>query len=133
MIGIDPAEFAAESGGRPLVATVLHGPGQLCKCQPRQEVLRAAEARGQVNKADGSRLLAADTGLGRQQQGAVSLVHLPARFSRTQHFLAGLALAEVARTMQRTGDEGAAARLSSELHRTYPNHPLHESGEADSP
>jgi hypothetical protein len=77
--------------------------------------------------------LLAETGIGRRQTGAVSLVHLPARFSRTQHFLAGLALAELARTMQHRGDEGAAARLRSELRRTYPNHPLHASVEADSP
>ena len=77
--------------------------------------------------------LLGETGLGRQQTGAVSLVHLPARFSRTQHFLAGLALAELARTMQHRGDEGSAARLRSELRRSYPNHPLHETGEADSP
>ena len=76
--------------------------------------------------------LLAETGLGRRQTGAVSLVHLPARFSRTQHFLAGLALAELIRTMHLDGDEGSADRLRNELGRSYPNHPLHDSGEADS-
>ena len=137
-----PIELAGPAGDHPGVELLV----RLNTCRSQSPDERSA-AREQLRRAIPSMpawaeawsryrigvSLLSETGLGRQQQGAVSLVHLPARFSRTQHFLAGLALAEVARTMQRTGDEGAAARLSSELHRTYPNHPLHENGEADSP
>ncbi len=69
--------------------------------------------------------LLAESGVARHQQGAVSLIHLPARYGRSQPFLAGLALAEAARTLQGDGDLEAAATLRLELQRSYPNHPLH--------
>ncbi len=73
--------------------------------------------------------LLAENGVGRRQQGAVSLIHLPASFGRTHPFLAGLALAQVARAMKREGDAAAAGTLLNELQRTYPNHPLHMAGD----
>ncbi len=59
-----------------------------------------------------------------RQEGAVSLIHLPARFGRTQPYLAGLSLDRVAQFLEQTGDAGAAAALRHELQRSYSNHPL---------
>ncbi len=69
--------------------------------------------------------LLSESGIGRRNKGAVSLIHLPARFNRTHPYLAGLALAEVAVALDQAGDAAAAGRLRSELNRIYPNHPLH--------
>ncbi len=69
--------------------------------------------------------LLAETGIGRRNKGAVSLIHLPARFKRTHPFLAGLALAEVAAALDNADDAAAAGRRRSDLNRIYPNHPLH--------
>ena len=72
--------------------------------------------------------LLGEKGIGRRHQGEVSLIYLPASFGRTHPFLAGLALALVARAMERDGNAAAAATLREELQRTYPNHPLHADG-----
>ena len=69
-----------------------------------------------------------DGGLGPLQQGTVNLVHLPARFSATQPYLVGLALARGAEAMDRAGDPDAAAVLRGQLQRTFPHHPVHETG-----
>ncbi len=60
----------------------------------------------------------------RRQQGMVQLIHVPAKFSRSHPYLAGLALAWVAEVQRADGDEEAAALLESELLRRFPNHPL---------
>ncbi len=98
---------------------------QLRRAIPKMPAWAEAWARYQIGVS-----LLAEKGIGRQQKGAVSLIHLPARFNRTQPFLAGLALAEVAAALDRTDDAAAAATLRSELNRIYPNHPLHASSGA---
>ena len=50
-----------------------------------------------------------------RQRGAVNLIHLPARFARTQPYLAGLALMRVAELLEQTGDVEAATELRSQL------------------
>ena len=74
------------------------------------------------------RSLVAEEGIARKQEGAVSLVHVPARFGRSQTFLAGLALAYASRALAETGASGDAANLLAELGRSYPRHPLHTIG-----
>ncbi len=96
---------------------------QLRRAIPSMPTWARAWARYQIGVS-----LLAEEGVGRRQKGAVSLIHLPARFGRTHPFLAGLALAQVARAMEREGDAAAAGTLLNELQRTYPNHPLHSSG-----
>jgi hypothetical protein len=73
-----------------------------------------AWARYQVGVA-----LLAEDALDAKQEGAVSLVHLPARFGRSQPFLAGLALNRIAQFLEQTGDTGAAAGLRHELERIW--------------
>ena len=70
-----------------------------------------------------------DSGIGQRQQGMVSLIHLPARFGRSQPYLAGLALAYVTDALRQSGDADAAAGLAVELQRSFPNHPVHAAGE----
>ncbi len=55
--------------------------------------------------------------------GLFQLVHLPARFSRSQRYLAGLALAVMSVESLRRGDERSAERLRDELERAHPAHP----------
>ena len=69
--------------------------------------------------------LVGETGIGRQQQGIVSLLHVPARFANSQPYLTGLALAYAAKALEATGDREGAASLSVELRRILPNHPVH--------
>lgn len=95
---------------------------QLRRAIPKMPPWAEAWSRYQIGVS-----LLAEKGVGRRQKGAVSLIYLPARFSRTHAFLAGLALAEVAAVLDREDDAAAAATLRSELNRIYPNHPLHMS------
>lgn len=60
-----------------------------------------------------------------REQGMVSLLHLPARFSATQPYLAGLALAVVAETLEAEGEQEAADRMWAELATRHPGHPVH--------
>jgi hypothetical protein len=69
--------------------------------------------------------LVGETGVGRQQQGIVSLLHVPARFANSQPYLTGLALAYATKALEATGDREGAASLRVELRRTLPNHPVH--------
>lgn len=69
--------------------------------------------------------LVGETGIGRQQQGIVSLLHVPARFADSQPYLTGLALAYAAKALEATGDSEGAASLRVELRRSLPNHPVH--------
>ncbi len=74
------------------------------------------------------RSLIAEGGIAGQQQGAVSLIHLPARFGRSQAFLAGLALAHASWALEQAGASGDAQDLLAELGKSYPRHPLHTIG-----
>ena len=71
------------------------------------------------------RSLLGESGIGRQQRGLLNLVHLPARFARSQPYLAGLALAWAAEASEARGDDATAAVFRAELARRLPNHPLH--------
>lgn len=69
--------------------------------------------------------LISEDGQGRQQQGVVNLLHVPARFVRSQPYLAGLALFSASKAMSILGDFEAADALNVELRLTLPNHPVH--------
>lgn len=69
--------------------------------------------------------LISEDGQGRQLQGIVNLLHLPARFVRSQPYLAGLALYDASKALNALGDFEAADALSIELRRILPNHPIH--------
>lgn len=56
--------------------------------------------------------------------GIVQLVHLPARFSRTHPYLAGLCLTEASAALADLGDRVGAASLRRELLDNYPEHPV---------
>jgi hypothetical protein len=74
------------------------------------------------------RSLIAERGIAAKQQGAVSLIHLPARYGRSQAFLAGLALAHASWALEQAGASGDATDLLAELGQSYPRHPLHTIG-----
>lgn len=54
--------------------------------------------------------------------GMLQLLHLPARFSRSQHHLAAIALAEVGRELHLRGDADALAAIRRELASGYRGH-----------
>ena len=56
-------------------------------------------------------------------RGVLQLLHLPARFSASQPYLAGVALAEASLELERMGDAEGATTLRQLLDRTDPNHP----------
>lgn len=58
------------------------------------------------------------------QHGLVSLAHLPARYSSSQPYLAGMALWRIAEQIEAEDGQPAAASLRSELLRQYPGHPI---------
>lgn len=60
---------------------------------------------------------------GRRLDGLFELVHLPARFSRSQGYLCGVALAIMSDEARARGDTPAAERLRRELEERHPNHP----------
>jgi hypothetical protein len=59
-----------------------------------------------------------------RQRGMVNLLHLPARFARTQPYLAGLALERAAGALERLGQAEPAASLRAELAAAFPGHPI---------
>lgn len=59
-------------------------------------------------------------GMQAREEGAVHLIHLPARFGRTQPYLAALGLGYVAETLKRDGNDEGAERMRAQLQRTYP-------------
>lgn len=69
--------------------------------------------------------LISEDGQGRQLQGVVSLLHVPARFIRSQPYLSGLALFEASKALNDLEDHEEADALDSELSSTLPNHPIH--------
>ena len=74
---------------------------------------RAGIGRSLVVEAD------ADT----RRRGVLSLLHIPARFARTQRHLAAMCLAEASVVLERNGDAASASILRSELARVFPDHP----------
>jgi hypothetical protein len=65
-----------------------------------------------------------ESGVGRQQLGMVNLARLPATFSASQPYLAGLSLARLAEVLEAGGETEVANGLRNELRRAYPNHPV---------
>lgn len=61
---------------------------------------------------------------GQRTEGLFNLLHLPARFSNTQPYLAGIALAEASIELERIGNAEGAARLRDHLADVEPNHPV---------
>jgi hypothetical protein len=68
--------------------------------------------------------LLAEEGRGRRQQGLVSLAHLPARFARSQPFLAGLSLGYMAAGLDQTGDSAGAGTMRAQVQSSFPDHPV---------
>jgi hypothetical protein len=58
-----------------------------------------------------------------RQAGVLQLLTLPARFGKSQPYLAGIALAEASAALRDLGDPAGADVLAAELFKTYPNHP----------
>lgn len=58
----------------------------------------------------------------RHQLGLVNLAHLPSRYSTTNPYLAGLALARMIESLESLGNLQAAASLRAELERRFPGH-----------
>ena len=56
--------------------------------------------------------------------GIVELLHLPARFSETHPYLAGLALAEASVALRGLGDDTGADALLKDLMARHPDHPV---------
>jgi hypothetical protein len=56
--------------------------------------------------------------------GVVELLHLPARFSRSHPYLAGLCLAEASAALADLGDSAGAAALRKDLFDLFPDHPV---------
>ncbi|MFN0132946.1 MAG: hypothetical protein ACKVW3_10540 [Phycisphaerales bacterium] len=81
-----------------------------------------AWARAWCHAAIGRSLLI-EPELERRQQGLIELLAIPAELSTAHPYLAGLALAESASTLQALGDGTGAATLASELAERYPGHP----------
>lgn len=79
----------------------------------REAWARAAIGRSLLRSEDG----------GERRRGVVELMHVPARFMRTQPYLAGVCLADAAGALEADGLGGAAAVLRAELERALPGHP----------
>jgi hypothetical protein len=93
----------------------------------RERLLRQAEPLGDWAQAwaryfVGVSLLA-ESGEDARLEGIVSLLHVPARFSDTQPYLAGLALAESSQELAASGNAEAAVAVDEELRRSFPRHP----------
>lgn len=76
----------------------------------------------------GSSLLE-EEGVGRKQRGLVALIHLPARFSGLQPYLAGLALDRAREGAEKLNMNELADRLRVELERNWSNHPIRRTTE----
>ncbi len=70
------------------------------------------------------RSLVREPGLDDRQAGILQLLHVPARFARSQPYLAGLALAEASLALRSMGDAAGADELARELVRQFPSHPI---------
>lgn len=60
----------------------------------------------------------------KKQLGVVELLNIPARFSRSHPYLAGMALAEASVALREMGDAEGADVLARELIAMYPTHPV---------
>jgi hypothetical protein len=58
--------------------------------------------------------------------GVIELLHVPARFSATHPYLAGIALAEASATLASLGDDAGAEVLRQELELLYAEHPVRD-------
>ncbi len=76
----------------------------------------------------GGSLLGED-GVCRKQRGLVYLMHLPARFSGLQPYLAGLALDRAREGAEQLNMTELADRLRTELERNWSNHPIRRTDE----
>jgi hypothetical protein len=115
--------------GERLVALMLRatGPDELARVTARERLLDVAEesagswqeswARTAIGR---SLLMESEERL--RDAGVLHLLHLPARFSRSQPHLAAVALAEVGREMHERGDSRLVELMRSELRRQYPEH-----------
>jgi hypothetical protein len=72
------------------------------------------------------RSLVREEGTEQKQAGVLELLQLPARYATAHPYLAGLALAESAVTLQGMGDAEGASILARELTERYPTHPVNE-------
>lgn len=94
----------------------------------RERLLRQSEELGDWAQAWARYFVGAsmlgETGDGRRQEGVVNLLHVPARFSATQPYLAGLALAKSSQALAAAGNAEAAAAVDDELRRSFPSHPV---------
>lgn len=70
------------------------------------------------------RSLVRETDVEVRRLGVIELLHLPARFSRSHPYLAGLCLAEASVTLAELGDRAGAAGLKKELLDNFPDHPV---------
>lgn len=128
-----PIQAPTQAGAHPDVALVL----QLVRSQHGDETGRrtASEALVSLAASDpgswreawarhaiGSALVQSDNDRTRLL-GVVQLLHLPARFSNTQRYLTGLALAKASIEFRRRGEDARAATLRAELEQTMPAHP----------
>jgi hypothetical protein len=59
-----------------------------------------------------------------KEVGVIELLNVPARFSRSHPYLAGLALAEASATLRSIGDAEGADTLLRELQVNFPSHPV---------
>jgi hypothetical protein len=58
-----------------------------------------------------------------RRAGVIEMLHVPARFMRSQPYLAGVCLADASQAMRDAGNDAAADQLRSELARALPGHP----------
>lgn len=107
---IDPA--ADGTGRRRAAESRLHR--QIGQNQPWAEAW--------LRYFEGLALLRAE-GTGRNQRGMASLAHLPARFARSQTYLAGLAMHHMIMQLESNGHAEKAASLREEMSRRFPRHP----------
>ncbi|MEE2908016.1 MAG: hypothetical protein VX527_09320 [Planctomycetota bacterium] len=64
-----------------------------------------------------------EPGEGLRRQGLVELAWLPAQHGSEHPYLAGAAMAIMARELAKQGEQDAAARLEKELRTRFANHP----------
>ncbi len=111
--GVELMELLVACGGSPDAQAGART--QLARRLPALPGWREAWARYFLGRS----LLASGTRREREE-GLLHLIHVPARFERTQPYLGALALADAASALDRDGDAEAAGRIRGVLERTYP-------------
>lgn len=122
-------EVQAAGAGQRLVSLMLEAtaPAEASRVRSREQLLGIAErATGSwkeawVRVAIGRSLLM-ETDERFRDSGVLHLLHLPARFSRSQPHLAAIALAEVGREMHERGSDEITELMRAELREQYPEH-----------